>query len=187
MSFSVTPSILSFSYLVATVLFIFPIVFLMPVFVVEIFERESGGYGLLISMMGLGGLAGALAFTALGRWNRGLLLILGSFVSGTALLLMGSVPVYTAAVGFLLMLGIGDSARRVVIQSLLVEVADERYRGRVMSAYIMLQGLMPLGILPAGYAVDRFGAQPTVMILGAGMLTTAAVVLLTQKTLRRIQ
>ena len=171
----------------ATVLFVHPLVFLMPVFVVEVFHRESEAFGLLISMLGVGALAGALGFASLGEWNRGLLLIVGSFVSGAALLLMGSTPLYIAAAGIMLVLGIGDSARRVVVQGLLVEKSDERYRGRVVSVYIMLQGLLPVGVLSGGIAMDLVGTQATVTVMGAGMLITGAVVFLTQKGLVRIQ
>ena len=171
----------------ASVLFVHPTMFLMPVIVVEVFHRESQAFGLLISMLGLGALAGALGFASLGQWNRGLLLIVGSFVSGAALLLMGSTRLYYAAAGMMLFLGVGDSARRVVIQSLLVEKSEERYRGRVVSLYIMLQGLLPVGVLSGGVAMDLVGTQATVTALGAGMLITGAVVFLTQKGLVRTQ
>jgi len=48
-------------------------------------------------------------------------------------------------------------------------------------------GLMPLGILPAGFAVDRFGIERTIGVLGAAMLAVSILVLVTQKRLRETQ
>ena len=48
--------------------------------------------------------------------------------------------------------------------ALLMEGCDEEYRGRIMSIYMLNFGLMPLGVLPAGYAADLVGGQISVGI-----------------------
>ena len=52
-----------------------PFRFLMPIFVVDIYRRGPQAMGLLVSLMGLGALAGSLFVAQAGRWKRGLLLI----------------------------------------------------------------------------------------------------------------
>ena len=70
---------------------------------------------------------------------------------------------------------------------LMMEVVDDEYRGRVMSAFMMNFGLMPLGVLPAGLIADVLGGQAAIGILGVMLLTAATAVLLTQKRLRSFQ
>jgi MFS family permease len=171
----------------ATALLAMPFRFLMPVFVVEIYSRGPEALGLLVSLMGLGSLAGAMAIASMGKWKRGLLLILGSFASGIGLLMIAAFPYYLAAAGIMLLLGLGDAARRTLNQTLIMEIVDDRYRGRVMSVFMMNFGLMPLGVLPAGYAIEHMGGQATVAILGAGVIVVAAAILLTQKKLREFE
>ncbi len=171
----------------ATIVLAMPIRFLLPVFVTEIYHRESEAFGLLMSAVGVGSLAGSLFVASLGKWRRGLLLILGSFASGVALLLVALVPLYFAAVGFMVLLGLGEAARRTLNLALVMERVDDEYQGRVMSLFVMSFGLMPLGVLPAGIAIDLLGPEKTVGIMGGAMLAVAVVVLLSQKRLRALQ
>jgi MFS family permease len=127
-----------------------------------------------------------MAILSLGRWKRGMLLILGSLMSGVGLVLVAAFPYYLAAVGIMVLLGLGDSARRSLNQTLIIEVVDDRYRGRVMSVFMMNFGLMPLGVLPAGFLMESLGEEATIAILGAGMLAVATMVLVTQKRLREL-
>ena len=70
---------------------------------------------------------------------------------------------------------------------LIMEKADERYRGRVMSIFMLNFGLMPLGVLPAGILADYVGGQAVVGALGLLLIGITALVLVTQKQLRRVQ
>ena len=71
----------------ATILLAFPFRVLMAVFVVDVYGRAADSMGLLVAVMGVGSLLGALCIASLGKGQRGLLLIVGSFLSGIALLL----------------------------------------------------------------------------------------------------
>ena len=171
----------------ATTLFASPFRMLLPVFVVDIYGRGPDSMGLLVAIMGGGSLAGSLVIAALGNWRRGMLLIVGAFASGVALLLIAAFPYYYAAAAIMLLVGLGDSGRRTINMGLIMEVVEDQYRGRVMSVFMMNFGLMPLGMLPAGLAVDYFGGPTAISILGGLLLAVAAIVLLTQKRLRAFQ
>ena len=170
----------------ASVLLAQPFRFLLPVFVVEIYHRESEAMGLLMSTIGLGSLVGSLYVASLGTGRRGLVLILASFASAIGLILVALVPSYAAAIGIMAILGLGEAGRRSLNQALVMELADDQYRGRVMSIFMMNFGLMPLGVLPAGLAIDLIGAQATVAVLGGLMLVTSTLLLVTQKRLRQL-
>ena len=170
----------------ATALLAMPFRFLMPVFVVDVYNRGPESLGLLVTIMGVGSLVGALFIATLGKKKRGLLLLTGSCISAIALMLVAAIPIYYAAAGLMVLLGLGDAGRRTLNQALIMEEVDDEYRGRVMSVFMMNFGLMPLGVLPAGALAERFGGQFAVMLLGVLLLLTTAAVLLTQRRLREL-
>ena len=78
-------------------------------------------------------------------------------------------PIYIFAALIMLPLGLGDAGRRSINMALIMEEAEEQYRGRVMSIYMLNWGLMPLGVLPAGLMADWLGGQGSIAVL-AGLL-----------------
>ena len=174
-------------FAVASVLLIMPFRSLVPVVVVEVYGLKSEAFGFLISMMGLGSLVGSLAIASMGRWKRGLLLIAGGFLAGVALVLVAAIPVYFAAAALMIVVGLGEATRRVINMSLLMEHTDEAYQGRVSSVMMMTFGLMPLGLLPAGLAMDIFGPREVVAVLGGLMVVVSVAIFISQRALREIQ
>ena len=168
-----------------TALLAMPFRFLLPIFVVDLYHRGPEAMGLLVSLMGLGALVGSLFMAQVGRWKRGLLLIATTLLTGVALLLVALLPFYFVALLLMLALGLGDAGRRTLNQALIMEVSEDQYRGRVMSVYMLNFALMPLGVLPAGIAAQYLGGQVAVGILAVMLLAITAVILATQKELRR--
>ena len=170
----------------ATTLLAMPFRFLMPVFVVDLYRLGPDSMGLLVAVMGGGSLAGSLFIATIGQWRRGLLLILGSFASALALLLLALFPFYFAAAAIMVLLGLGDAGRRTINQSLIMEEVEDRYRGRVMSVFMMNFGLMPLGVLPTGFLIDYVGPQFAIGVLAVLLFGVSAYMLITQKQLREM-
>ena len=168
-----------------TALLAMPFRFLMPVFVVEVYDKGPESMGLLVSLMGAGALVGSLFMAQVGRWKRGLLLMGTTILTGVALLLVAALPFYIVALVLMLALGLGDACRRTLNQALIMEVTEAEYRGRVMSVYMLNFALMPLGVLPAGIAAQYLGVQTAIGILAVLLLAISAIILVTQKDLRR--
>ena len=164
-----------------------PFRFLMPIFIVDIYGLGPESMGLMVSIMGLGSLGGSLFIAALGNWRRGRLLIMSAFMSGIALMLVAVLPFYQVALGLMALLGLGDAGRRTLNQSLIMEVSEDQYRGRVMSVFMTNFALIPLGVLPAGIAAEFLGGQLTVGILAGLLIATTAIILITQKGLRDLR
>ena len=164
-----------------------PFRFLMPIFIVDIYGLGPESMGLMVSIMGLGSLGGSLFIAALGNWRRGRLLIMSAFMSGIALMLVAVLPFYQVALGLMALLGLGDAGRRTLNQSLIMEVSEDQYRGRVMSVFMTNFALIPLGVLPAGIAAEFLGGQLTVGILAGLLIVTTAIILITQKGLRDLR
>ncbi|MDP6771651.1 MAG: MFS transporter, partial [Anaerolineales bacterium] len=165
-------------------LLIMPIRFLLPVLVVEIYHLRVDALGVLLSAMGVGALVGSLFIAWVGRWKRGGMLIAGTFGSGVAMLLLAILPFYIAGILLMLILGLGDAARRGLNQALVMDQVSEAYRGRVMSLYMMNFGLMPLGVLPLGIIADLWGPQIAVAILGIILTVVGVGLFSTQVKLR---
>ena len=170
----------------ATSLLAMPFRFLMPIFVVDVYRMGPEAMGLLVTIMGGGSLVGSLFIASLGKSGRGMLLIIGSFMSGIALLLIALIPVYLVAAGLMVLLGLGDAGRRTLNQSLIMEEVEDRYRGRVMSVFMLNFGLMPLGVLPAGTLAEYLGGQAVVGILAVLLLGVTTLILVTQRRLREM-
>ena len=171
---------------VATMMLVQPVMTLLPVLTTEVFDRGSDAYGLLVSMLGVGSLVGSLAAAWLGRWHRGLLLVGGNIAAGAALVALASVPLWYAALPIMVVVGLSEAGRRALSQALIMERVDDEHQGRVISVYTMSFGLTPIGVLPAGFAVERIGIGPTIAALGGIMLAVSALVAGTQKSLREL-
>ena len=103
-----------------------------------------------------------------------------------ALLLVALVPVYSFGLFVMIILGLGDAGRMSLNQALLIEMADDAYRGRVMSNFMLNFGLMPLGVYPAGTLTDYLGGQAVVGMMGLTLLAITVAILITQHQLRRL-
>ena len=171
--------------MVATLLS-FPFRILLPIFVVDVYHLGPDAMGLMISVMGAGSLAGSLSIASLGRWHRGLLLMLGALASALGLALVAAIPIYYAAVGIMVLLGLGEASRWTLSLTLIMERAEDRYRGRVSSIYMMNFGLMPLSVLPAGIAAEYLGGRATIGIMAAILAVAATALLITQRRIREL-
>ena len=169
-----------------TTILAMPFRFILPVFVVDIYQQQADSMGLLTAIMGFGAMAGAMYVAAVGRKNRGMLLILSSMLSGVGLLLVALIPIYSAAAVIMIILGMGDAGRMSLNQALLIELSDNEYRGRVMSIFMLNFGFMPLGTFPAGLLIDYIGGQAVIGIMGLGLVIVTVLIFVTQRQLRRI-
>ena len=171
--------------LVTTILAM-PFRFILPVFVVDIYKQQADSMGLLTAIMGFGAMVGAMYVAAVGRKNRGMLLIVSSMLSGAGLLLVAAIPIYSAAAVIMVILGMGDAGRMSLNQALLIELSDNEYRGRVMSIFMLNFGFMPLGTYPAGVMIDYVGGQTVIGMMGLALIAVTVVIFLTQRQLRGI-
>ena len=175
------------SMALVSTLVMLPFTQLLPVFVVEIYNREAGSLGLMSAIMGIGSLPGSLFVAHVGSRRRGVMLLGTSLMSGVTLLLMSAFPYYAAGAAIMLFMGLGASPQRALKESLAMDAVDDRYRGRVMSVLMLSIGLVPLGVLPLGLAADNLGARATLVIMGGIITAMTLVVLMTQRALREAQ
>ncbi len=172
---------------IATALVSMPFRMQLPVFARRLYESDASEIGWLMMLTGVGGVIGTLAIANLRQGNRrGVVYILGTILGGLGIGLVAAFPQYALALPLMLIVGLGSSLRMTLGQSLALEATDSQYRARVMSLNMMIYGLIPLGALPVGWAVDVYGAQATLLAVGPALALVGVISLLASPTLRRL-
>ena len=85
-----------------------------------------------------------------------------------------------------MLIGLGNSCVWSLLQVLSMTNADDKYRGRIMSIFMMTFGLTPLLIIPIGYLVDIYEVQNILSIVGLISIIIAVFAISTQKLIRQI-
>lgn len=153
-------------------LLVFPYIQFLSIFARDILEIGPAGLGLLMCASGIGAVTGSLLIArrrdaaGAGRLNVVLTVIYGAFVVG-----IGLSPWVWLTLPMLYLAGVFGamymSSNNALIQ---LRISDD-VRGRVMAAYLLTFGLMPLGAMPMGIAADLFSTQAAVA--GGAVLSSA--------------
>ena len=175
-----------------TVVLAMPIRFILPIFAKDVFLVGPEGLGPMMGVMGLGALGGTLVIATLGKVaRRGFALLTSGILSGLTLLAFAALsyfaPVYTAALAILVVIGIIQAARMTLNSSLMMEYADQEYRGRVMSIFSLIMGVMPAGVLPITVLADQIGAPIALGIMAVLLILVATTMLLASPRLRQLE
>ena len=173
-------------------LFSEPLRSILPVFAKEIFDVGSGGLGIMLSTMGAGGVVGAVVIAGASKAERrGIRLILAGLLTGTMLLgfsLVSSLaPVFWLGIGFLAVIGTTQPVRMTLNNSLMLDYADPKFRGRVISILFLGMGLVPAAAIPLGILTDAFGAPLALAAMAGCMITLVGTLFVSSRVLRSIQ
>ncbi|MFI6903026.1 MFS transporter [Nonomuraea sp. NPDC050394] len=142
---------------------------LLPIYAIQELRLDAAGYGLLISAIGLGGLAGALTVALINRL-LGVRWALFADLAGTFLMVLvpAVLPVawavgVTAFVG-----GMGGTLWTVNSRTIAQRIVPDRLLGRYTSAGRMLgYGAMPVASLVAGLVAQFAGVRVAFAVFAA--------------------
>ena len=160
---------------------------LMPAFAVDALDQGPEGFGLLLSMVGLGALLGSLglaAFVAVAR--KGRLLIALGVAWGIALTALAAAPNVGVAILILMVLGAASTGFNTLSNILVHTYVDDAYRGRMMSFHMLTFATHPMGALALGALAEGIGIRWTYAASGLVMVLFAAALGLYRKDLRRL-
>jgi MFS family permease len=116
-----------------------PVVSLMPVVARDLFHTGSGGYGGLLSAIGVGGMLAALVIAGPGsHWRHGRVLARASHASALLLVLLPFVRSWL--IGWIVLFGVGFFfiANNAASNTLLQILVPDELRGRMMSIYSLI-------------------------------------------------
>jgi MFS family permease len=153
-----------------------PFVSMMPVITRDVLHRGASGYGLLVTLVGVGALIGALAFAALSsRFRRGRIFVASAFSFSALLLVFSFVRSTTLAGVLLVFIGLTMMVNGALANGMLQSIVPDELRGRVMAAYVFVYvGFTPIGSLIEGTIGNVFGVQWAIGGGAAIMLAYAA-------------
>ena len=84
----------------------------------------------------------------------------------------------------LVVAGIANSTYLMLNQVMLQLTVDDEYRGRVLSLYVMVNGITPFSALLMGALIDAFNAQVVVACFAGIAVALVAILGLTSRRLR---
>jgi len=166
---------------------ILPFRFVLPVFIVDVYQKGPAALGLMMTLMGVGSFLGALMLAVKRDGNRGILLIMVSALSGILLLVIVLIPNYAVGLLLIALLGITDAGRRIPIQGLIMKLSEPQYRGRVMSLYMMTFGIVNLMVLPVGFAMEHLGGQWVIGFMAILLIFISTLLIFNKNPLKSLQ
>jgi len=154
-----TTILLILVFTLIAVIFSMPYMMMMPIFAEDILKVGPSGMGILISVSGAGAMAGSLLLASLPNKRRGLMLLASSLLLGVALVFFSFSTSWYLSLGLIVFVGLGQTGRMTLGNTLLQYYTDNEHRGRVMSIYLMNFGLTSFGTFAAGMMAEAMGAQ----------------------------
>lgn len=154
-----------------------PYQILMPVFARDVFHGGPRTLGFMVSMSGLGALAGGI-YLAAKKNVRGLCRLIGVSAAafGAGIIFFSFSGVFRLSLPLLFISGFAMMVQMASSNTVLQTVVDEDKRGRVMSFYtVSFMGMVPFGSLLAGWSAARIGAAETLLFGGVTCITASAV------------
>jgi MFS family permease len=138
-----------------------------------VFDKGSGEYGLLGSIMAIGSLAGALI--AARRPHPRLRLVIGATIAfGGSSIIAALMPTYLLFAVALVPVGLAALTLMTAANAAVQLSTPPAMRGRVMALYLaVFMGGTPIGSPLIGWVGERYGARWTILLGGGVALLTA--------------
>lgn len=162
---------------------------LMPVFQKDVLGVGPEGLGMLLAAPGIGAVAST--FILAGGANRirrkGIIMLGGLCMLGASLILFSQMRSLPLAMLALLCMGACQMVYMTTANTVVQVIVPDQLRGRVMSIWMLDQGLGPVGALVAGISTEWLGAPSTVTWMGFTVIVLALVVAWRVPRIRQIE
>ncbi len=148
---------------------------MMPVIARDVLHTGAGGYGLLLTFVGIGALTGALSLAGLGlRIRRGRLYNVTAYAYAGLIMLFSLTRTLHLGAAVLLFLGLAMLINGALSNGIIQSVVPDELRGRVIATYIFVYvGFPPIGSFLAGLVADYIGVEWAIFGGGLVMLVYA--------------
>ena len=113
--------------------------------------------------------------------------MISAIVLGVALLAFSASSLYLLSLAIMIPIGMGGAGRMTLSNSLIQTYTEDRYRGRVMSIYMMEFGLTSFSTFVAGVAAQVVGVQWTVGVTAFVLVLISVYCLVAMPRIRRLR
>ena len=163
-----------------------PFMQLLPVFTEDILKVGAEGLGILMSISGAGAIVGSLLLASLPNKKRGLILLGGSLLLGIALAGFSFSESWPLSLVLIAFVGIGQTSRMSLSNTLVQYYVEDEYRGRVMSILMMQFGLTSFSTFLAGVMSDHIGVEWSVGGFALVLILVSALAIIFIPRIRRL-
>ena len=146
-------------FVIVIFLLSFPYMMMLPIFTEDILNVGATGLGVLMSVSGVGAIASSLTLASLPNRKRGAMLLASSLILGVALVGFSFSSSWPLSLGIIIIVGLGQSGRMALANTLLQYYSDDEHRGRVMSIFNLDIGLSAITTFAAGLMAETVGVQ----------------------------
>lgn len=165
-----------------------PLITFLPVMAKDVLHLGADAYSTLLSVSGMGSVAGALIVAGLNNVkHKGQAALLILTLLGGLTMAFSASKVFWVSCVFLFLGGAALISVFALVTSLVQLQTTDEMRGRVMSVYnVAFRGGMPFGNLTSGRLMQIHGA-PVILAINGGLLVALAIYfLLVQRKIARI-
>ncbi|MFJ5223209.1 MFS transporter [Streptomyces sp. NPDC088400] len=150
----------------------------LPVHLVA--KNSPGGFGLVVSFLAVGGIAGASLYAAMGaRWSRRTVFVAAQITTTLGIVGLAVLPPTPLMLAAAALAGFGSGPLPALLLVLVTERIPDEVRGRVLGLQnAATMTAIPLGTLGAGLLVESIGLRQTGMLLAVVWGVMASVTLL---------
>jgi MFS family permease len=158
---------------------------LPPIYAKDVFAGGPDTLGLLLSAVGVGGIAGGIVTTSLGQQERRGLVQLGALLLlSLSLIAFAISTTFWMALVFMALAGFFEMIFLTTNTTLLQLSIPDSLRGRVTGIVSLSSGLMPVGAFVAGFGADLVGPRAMTIVLGGIAGAIAVIVFFASPVIR---
>ncbi len=158
---------------------------LPPIYAKDIFNGGPDVLGILVSSVGVGGIAGGIVSASLDRFERrGVLQLAALLATSLSLIAFTFCRSLPPALLTLACAGFCEMIYLTTNQTLLQLSIPDAMRGRVMGIVALNNGLWPVGAVIAGVGADLIGPRAVTVVLGAVAAAVSVAVYFGSSTVR---
>jgi MFS family permease len=147
---------------------------LVPLLARDILHQDAHGFGLLMTAVGVGAVAGAFVLASVGTERPPVrLLIASAVVLGVASMMLAGVGRFGVAMALLAVMGFCGMLFMTGANTTVQLAVPDELRGRVMGLHTLtFAGMAPVGAFLIGSVTEALGARVGFFVTGAGGLVS---------------
>jgi MFS family permease len=161
---------------------------LLPAFVEDILHQGAAAYGWVNAAIGLGAVSGALLLAhPISRGRRGQLLVITNIAFPLILIAFSFISIFPLSLLLAYGLGVGFILQYTTINTLLQNLVEDDFRGRVMGLFtITFLGFAPFGNLLIGFLGEKLELGIVMTLFAVCSLIFSGIIILKTPELRKL-